>query len=145
MSSKVLEAKNIVVETVGPYGIKAEGKWFNLNDNMKDFKFEKGKTYHISFSPTAKGKNYIYSAEAVEKQQSQAVEQKADAHNVVKAQDDYLKKLDDKSEQIKRQGLIQAALQSPALPAFAEDPESYWNLVVDFANRGVAYVEKRIV
>lgn len=137
----------ITVEQVGQYGVRVGDKWYGVNKPIEPHNFVPGQTYEVLVIYSKNGKAYIKqivgSNNVVTSVVKPVKEETTDKEVVSSSGNDYIKRLEDKNEQIKRQGLIQASLQSPGLAAFASNAEEYWSLVVNFAEKGIKFVENR--
>lgn len=133
--------ETIVVEQVGQFGVRAGEKWYGVYEPLKPSDFIAGQSYDVVSAKSKTGKSYIKQLTGNTSSVKTAKEKPGDDKILSKGGDDYIKRLEDKNEQIKRQGLIQATLQSPGLVAFASNAEEYWNLVQNFAERGIKFVE----
>lgn len=142
-----LVKKTVVIERVGPYGVLVGGEWLGVNEPLTPKDFEAGRSYDVltktSVNKVGKEKTYIaqiVGSKAVTSIAWGTTESQSSAKTVTT---DYKAEQVDKNTSIKRQGLVQAALQSPGLAAFAMNKEEYLKLVFEVAEAGVQFVEKR--
>ena len=152
MTTKAAErptlVENIQVLQVGKYGVRIDEKtWYGVNEPLTPSSFALG-GYKISLVVSKTGKKYINEILGAEVVASAPVVAAAPviAAPVVQPKPIENKatplKFDDKSIQIQRQGLYQAALQSPALPQWALNVTEYLSLVRQVADAGIAYVRE---
>lgn len=140
MAAVTLNSETIIVDQVGPYGVKANGQWYGVNKPLTPQSFTAGQKYTIQYKQSGT-KRYIasYSQDFVP---SAFVPETTNTMSTVTVSGT-LKRSDEVGERIKRQGSIQAALQSPGLVAFSKDANEYWKLVEDFANRAIEFIEQK--
>lgn len=111
----------IIIEAVGKFGVKAEGKWFGVKRPIKPTDFVVGSMYDIVTEPwEAKGKSGINIVKANEASAAKApepepvkvapVNQKAEVNKAPIS--DYEA---NKNRRILRQGVYQAVVQSPGI------------------------------
>ncbi|MEM2915661.1 MAG: hypothetical protein QXH91_09745 [Candidatus Bathyarchaeia archaeon] len=111
----------IKVEAVGKYGVKVGDEWMSVKNQNVLSQLKKGNEYEVEIATSQSGKKYITGL---------LPESIATPSNS-----------DDRSNQIKRQGIFQAVLQSPILGTWASDPDEYLRLVLKFADEGVKFVD----
>ena len=156
MANKPTVVENIQVLQVGKYGVRIDEKtWFGVNEPLTPSHFVPNEGYKVSVVVSKTGKKYI--SEILGKEVAQAaapapapvVTPKVAAPVVDTARAERYtpkaetSKLDEKSIQIQRQGLYQAALQSPAIAQWAVNIDEYLALVRKVADAGIAYVAER--
>jgi hypothetical protein len=153
--SQTLSVENITVLQVGKYGVRVDEKtWYGVNDPLTPSHFAPGQSYKVAISVSKTGKKYIKEvvgvteaspsspAPAAPKVDTERAERITSAIQQTSAPKAEKPKLDIKTIQIQRQGLYQAALQSPALTTWAISVDEYLAIVRKVADAGVAYVNE---
>ena len=140
--------ENIQVLQVGKYGVRIDEKtWYGVNEPLTPSHFAPG-GYKVSVVVSKTGKKYINEILGTEVVVAVAAPAPVVAAPAAPAAPKAAPvvaapvKYDDKSIQIQRQGLYQAALQSPALPQWALNVTEYLSLVRQVADAGIAYVRE---
>jgi hypothetical protein len=135
--------ENIQVLQVGKYGVRIDEKtWFGVNEPLTPSHFAPNSGYKVSVVVSKTGKKYISEILGTEVAQASAPVAAPKAEAPVSAPVT-TPKLDEKSIQIQRQGLYQAALQSPAIAQWSMNIEEYLALVRKAADAGIKYVAER--
>lgn len=145
--------ENIQVLQVGKYGVRVDEKtWFGVNEPLTPSHFVPNEGYKVSVVVSKTGKKYISEILGQEVAAAPAPAPAAVATPAAPATSKAeapvsapvtTQKLDEKSIQIQRQGLYQAALQSPALAQWAMNPEEYLAMVRKVAEAGIKFVAER--
>jgi hypothetical protein len=142
--------ENIQVLQVGKYGVRVDEKtWFGVNEPLTPSHFVPNEGYKVSVVVSKTGKKYINEilgtevhSEAAAVPATTAVPAPSRAEPAASAPLT-MTKLDEKSIQIQRQGLYQAALQSPVLAQWAINMAEYLALVRKAAEEGIKFVAER--
>ena len=152
MATKPTVVENINVLQVGKFGVRVDEKtWFGVNEPLTPEHFTKNTGYKVSVVVSKTGKKYIQEIIGVDTAAEEApaavaapvAKAATESTPAPKAQSESAApKFDDKTIQIQRQGLYQAALQSPALAQWAVNTAEYLALVRQAADAGVAYVRE---
>jgi hypothetical protein len=152
--SQTLSVENMTVLQVGKYGVRVDEKtWYGVNDPLTPSHFAPGQSYKVAISVSKTGKKYIKEVVGVSeapaapapvtpKVDTERGERVTNAIQQTSAPKAEKPKLDVKTIQIQRQGLYQAALQSPALTTWAISVDEYLAIVRKVADAGVAYVNE---
>lgn len=140
--------ENIQVLQVGKFGVRVDEKtWFGVNEPLTPAHFVPNEGYKVSVTVSKTGKKYINEILGTEVKGPTVAPAAAAPSTLtppapVTSTPVVSQKLDEKSIQIQRQGLYQAALQSPALAQWAVSQNEYLALVRQAADAGIAYVRE---
>lgn len=135
--------ENITVLQVSKYGVRVGDQWYNVNAPITPSNFLPNKTYSVSIRVSKTGKKYISEIlgnEGVSAQPAVDHERAERVTEAAKAKDAG----PDKDTRIQRQGLYQAALQSPGLVSWATNIDEYLAYVKQAAVAGLDFVNDRV-
>jgi hypothetical protein len=142
--------ESVTVLQVGKFGIRVDEKnWYGVNDPVTPQQFEAGEGYRVAVVTSKTGKKYISEILGQEEKHVASAPPQASVSpsnpKPLTSTPVTPSKLDEKSIQIQRQGLYQAALQSPVLSQFVtgNNVTEYLNLVRAAAEAGIAFVAER--
>lgn len=139
--------ETITVEAVGKFGPKANGRWYGVARDLRDFKFLKDAQYSVTTEPWEKnGKSgvnivdiknipQLNSATQTHVTSSGAPTTNFSNHPVVNTYET------DKQKRILVQGIVQAVLQSPALSGLQYSSlNDLGQLVEELSSRMIEFV-----
>jgi hypothetical protein len=135
MSTQALLKETITVAQVGEFGVRVGDEWYGVNEPVETNNFIAGKTYDVLYKrgkPSVKypqGKAYISQIVGEGQATTAASIAKPQVAKQAAATVAHAPIDDAKGIRILRQGVYQAALQSPALAGFAATPDEYKALV----------------
>jgi hypothetical protein len=151
--TKMSEAKmteTITVLQVSKYGVKVGDQWYNINQPLAPSNFLPNKMYEVSIRVSKTGKKYI--SEILKSDAGAAVSAPAPVavnpdpertQRVINAVKGPSVSDDGKRTDIQRQGLYQAALQSPGLVSWATNVDEYLAFVRQAAEAGIKFVNEK--
>lgn len=148
--SEAKMTETITVAQISKYGVRVGDAWYNVNAPLTPANFLPNKTYTVGIRVSKTGKKYI--SEIVQSDAPAVAAApapvKVDAdpertQRVINAVKGPSVSDDNKRNDIQRQGLFQAALQSPGLVSWATNVDEYLAFVRQAAEAGIKFVNEK--